>query len=80
MPSPPSATGSTMVWHSGHAACTPWAAASPASAEVRHPLKESRAITIFFINAVFYNFVMLRMTSCTITKVYTKFHFFFMQA
>ena len=39
-----------MVRHSGHAACTPWAAASPASAEVRHPLKESMAITIFFMN------------------------------
>lgn len=70
MPSPPSATGRTTVRHPGHAECTPSAAAFPASAEVRQPLKESRAITIFFINAVFYNFVILRMTSCTITKVH----------
>ena len=33
-----------------------------------------------FHKYVFYSFVMLRMTSCTIAKVYTKFHFFFMQA
>ena len=35
--SPKDLYGEHVVWHSGHAACTPWAAASPASAEVRHP-------------------------------------------
>lgn len=50
MPSPPSASGRTIISASGKTCLAPFAALSPASKESRHPLKESIAIKIFILS------------------------------
>ena len=51
VPSPPSAKGNTETQASGSARRIPSRTASPASVEVRLPLKESIAITIFIYHS-----------------------------
>ncbi len=69
VPSPPSATGTSTVNASGAAICIPWAIARATRAASRLPLKESGAITIFFIVG---NYPILKGSSEEYTKKQAK--------